>query len=196
MPVKFSDEEYNRIQEKLFIEGIPLIQTYGVQRTTVSKLTKQCGIAKGSFYLFYASKEEYLFALSQYADQKINEMWMKKLKGRKKMSVHEFIEFLHDYLNSDYDLMRYLDIHDFLWLQEHMKDYDLFNPDSQQESLKEWLSCISDVRKDIDVGVVVNLIKTIYAMREHKESFVQSSVSKTMDLILDTVERYLSKGEL
>lgn len=195
MPAKFSVDEFNNIQEKLFVEGIQLIQTYGVQRTTVSKLTKQCGIAKGSFYLFYESKEEYLFALAQYCDEKIHSMWIEKLHGRKKMSVQEFVEFLHQYLTSDYDLMSYLNIQDYLWLKEHMKKYDLFNLSSQQEFLKDWLGCVSDIREDIDDSVVINLIKTIYAMREHKESFLQSSISKTMDLILDTIERYLTKED-
>ena len=93
MPVGFTDEEQKEIKENLFYAGIELIRELGVQRTTVDKLTKKCGIAKGSFYLFYSSKEEYLMALAMFASEQTSKMLKKKLAGRQQMTTAEFFEF-------------------------------------------------------------------------------------------------------
>lgn len=73
MPTAFTAEQQESIREELFLKGIQLIRRLGVKRTTVEKLTRECGIAKGSFYLFYPSKEEYLMALAEYASGRADE---------------------------------------------------------------------------------------------------------------------------
>lgn len=197
MPASFTKEQQEEIREQLFHTGIRLSRKFGVQRMTVSKLTAACGIAKGSFYSFYDSKEEFILALIGWADKKTEEMLAGKLAGRSQMPAHEFFEFLREFLYSEYDLMNGLTVDDFFWLKTHMADADLFNPVNQMELVKMWLSLISDVREDIDCGTVVNLIKSIYAMREHKDSFVEASLDNSIEMVLRMLEIYVSgKGGL
>jgi len=54
---KFSENEKVIIREKLFSEGEQLFIRYGVRKVTIDDLVKAVGIAKGSFYAFYANKE-------------------------------------------------------------------------------------------------------------------------------------------
>lgn len=197
MPTPFTAEQQEEIKEKLFHAGIRLSRTLGVQRMTVSRLTSSCGIAKGSFYSFFDSKEAFILALIEYADQKTKKLLLRKLNGRAQMSAHEFFEFLREYLRSDYDLMNVLTIDDFMWLKTHMADADLFNPDDQLKLFETWLSLVSDVREDIDYGTAVNLIKSIYAMREHRDTFVEASLDHSIEMVLRMLEIYISgKGEL
>lgn len=196
MPVGFTEKQQEEIREQLFAAGIRLIRELGMKRTTVDKLTKECGIAKGSFYLFYSSKEEFLMALVQYTSAKTAEMLQSKLAGRQQMTVKEFFDFFREYLYSDYDLMGTLTIDDFFWLKEHMEEYHLFDPAEQMKSLKGWMALLSDARKDADPGVVFNLIKCIYAMREHRDAMIQESLDASVDELLRTMERYLcEKGD-
>jgi len=58
MPKGFSDEEKKIIQQGLIEKGIELFGKFGLKKTNVEDLTKAVGIAKGSFYSFYDSKEE------------------------------------------------------------------------------------------------------------------------------------------
>lgn len=191
----FTEEKQNEIKEKLFRAGIEYLKKYGMRKMTVDKLVKAAGIAKGSFYNFYKSKEEFLFALSEYAESKMNGMLERKLNGRTQMSAEEFTEFLDEYLHSDYDLMASLTIDDFLWAKKHLASYQLFEPDSQVPVVKSCMDMISDVNENADPGVVVNLIKCIYAMREHRENMVQDALEKSIEVQLKTIESYLVKGE-
>ncbi len=192
----FSKEEQDAIRIKMFEEGIGLLKQYGVQRLTIDKLTHSCGIAKGSFYNFYESKETYLYALMEYAGKHIQGMLVNKLAGRKQMTTHEFFEFFREYLYSDYDLLRYVTIEDFLWMQKHLSNMERFQAKKQLPELDIWLSLMSDARTDIDKGVVINLIKSIYAMREVKANLIQESLDDTIEFMLVQIERYIAKPEI
>lgn len=192
MPASFTPKQQEEIRELLFHEGIKLFRTLGVQRTTISKLTSACGIAKGSFYSFYASKEEFILALSEWAEKNQTEMLDRRLAGRSQMPAHEFLKFFGEYLYSEYDLMNGLTVNDFLWLKTHMRDADLFNPVDQMEVVKVWLSLISDARENIDCGTVVNLIKSIYAMREHRDTLVEASLDSSIQIMLRVLEIYIT----
>lgn len=65
MPKIYSEEEKKTIIAKLKHEANILIQEKGVKKTTVDELVKRTGIPKGTFYLFYPSKEMLLFDVSQ-----------------------------------------------------------------------------------------------------------------------------------
>lgn len=192
MPAAFTEEQQEEIREQLFHEGIRLSRELGVQRMTVSKLTAACGIAKGSFYSFYESKEEFILALAEWANRNTEEMLCRKLAGRAQMSAHEFFEFFREFLYSEYDLMNGLTVDDFFWLKTHMADADLFNPKAQQETVRLWLSLIFDVREGVDCGTVVNLIKSIYAMREHRANLVEESLDDSIEMVLRLLEVYIS----
>lgn len=190
----FTEEQQNEIRERLFRAGIEYLKAYGVQRMTVDKLTASVGIAKGSFYNFYKSKEEFLFALAEYASGKMDEMFRRKLAGREKLTAEEFTDFLREYLYSDYDLMASLTIDDFLWVRKHLAAYHLFAPDSQVPLVKYWMSKLQNVNENANPGVVVNLIKCIYAMREHRATMVREALDQSIDVQLRAIEAYLLNG--
>ena len=197
MPASFTKEQQEEIREHLFHAGIHLSRELGMQRMTVSKLTASCGIAKGSFYSFYESKEEFIMALAAWADRKTEEMLNRTLAERSRMTTHEFFEFFREFLYSEYDLMNGLTVEDFYWLKTHMAKADLFNPVNQMETARTWLSLISDTRENIDYGTVVNLIKSIYAMREHRDMMVEKSLDNSIEMVLKLLKIYISgKGEI
>ena len=112
------------------------------------------------------------------------------------MTTHEFFEFFREYLYSDYDLLRYVTIEDFLWMQKHLSNMERFQAKKQLPELDIWLSLMSDARTDIDKGVVVNLIKSIYAMREVKANLIQESLDDTIEFMLVQIERYIAKPKI
>lgn len=197
MPNAFTEEESKRIRQELILAGIRLSKELGVQKMSVEKLTAAVGIAKGSFYLFFGSKEDFILEAAAYASEETQKMLLKKLNGRTQMSAHEFMEFFNEYLHSDLDLMNGLTVSDFYWLKNHIKKQVLFEPDIQIKTAQFWLSLISDVREGVDTGTFVNLIKSIYAIREHSDTMVIASLENSVRILLHTIEIYISgKGEI
>lgn len=61
MPKAYSEQQRREIVRRLKQEALSCMAQYGVRRTTVDELVKRVNIPKGTFYLFYPSKELLLF---------------------------------------------------------------------------------------------------------------------------------------
>ena len=193
MPIAFTEEEMTKLRHELMLAGIRLSREMGLQRMSVEKITSAVGIAKGSFYIFFDSNEDFILEIADYTNRETEKMLLAALNGRRQMSAHEFISFFNMYIHSDYDLMGSLTVNDFFWLQKQ----DLFDPDAQLKTAQIWLSLINNVRDGVDVGTFVNLIKSIYAIREHSDTMVKSSIENSIQVILRTIEIYISgKGDI
>ena len=59
----FTDYETEQLHKALLKEARHCAVTLGMKKTSVDQLTKAVGIAKGSFYKFYESKEMLFFAV-------------------------------------------------------------------------------------------------------------------------------------
>ena len=59
----FTDYETEQLRKALLKETRRCAVTLGMKKTSVDQLTKAVGIAKGSFYKFYESKEMAFFAV-------------------------------------------------------------------------------------------------------------------------------------
>jgi len=57
MPKTFTDNERKYIKKRLMEEAQNCLKLYGVRKTTVDELVKRVNIPKGTFYLFFESKE-------------------------------------------------------------------------------------------------------------------------------------------
>ena len=197
MPTAFTREQQESIQEALFRSGIYLSKSEGMQGMTVSKLAAAAGIAKGSFYHFFESKEAFILALITYAGEKRQQLFGKYLGGRKRMSTHEFMDFLRDYMNSEYDVLNGLTLEDMMWLKAHISDAKLFEPAAPVYAVQYFLTCLSDAREDVDAGTIVNLVKGIYMMRESRDTMVEASLDNSIEVMLRMLEKYISgEGDL
>jgi len=61
LPKTYSDDERAYIKRRLKEEAAYYLSNYGIRRTTVDELVERVKIPKGTFYLFYDSKELLLF---------------------------------------------------------------------------------------------------------------------------------------
>ncbi len=96
MPKGFSDEEKEIIKNQLIKTATEMFGIYGLQKTNVEEITDAVGIAKGSFYSFYNSKEElFLDVLKQTETVLIKEMGtiLKTFKLDPKAKFRELINF-------------------------------------------------------------------------------------------------------
>ena len=71
MPRSFNENELASIRERLRHEGARLFGETGVLKTSVEQLATSAGIAKGSFYKFYDTKELLYFELLEDAQNRI-----------------------------------------------------------------------------------------------------------------------------
>src|SRR5690625_729795 len=69
----FTKEEREKIEKLLIEKGRDLFQQYGFQKTSITQITQEVGIAQGSFYTFFSSKEELYFLILENEEERIRE---------------------------------------------------------------------------------------------------------------------------
>lgn len=79
MPKIYSDEEKREIIDRLHKAGEQGIMCFGVKKTTVDYLVKEAGIPKGTFYLFYESKEMLLFEILMQVHEEIEQDFFREV---------------------------------------------------------------------------------------------------------------------
>jgi AcrR family transcriptional regulator len=73
MPKAWSEREKEFIKKTLLSEGKTLFEKYGLHKTTVDEIVNAAQISKGSFYIFYQSKEELYFDVLDSVEQELRE---------------------------------------------------------------------------------------------------------------------------
>ena len=61
--------------------------------------------------------------------------------------------------------------------------------------LERGLALMSDARKDLNKGLVMNLVKSIYAMREVRANLVEEALPDTIEFMLVQIEKYITGEE-
>lgn len=73
MPRSFSAEEKETIRKTLLTRGTELFSLYGLRKCSVEEIARAAGIAKGTFYLFHHSKEEFFFTCMERLEQELQQ---------------------------------------------------------------------------------------------------------------------------
>ena len=95
LPKCFSDVEKEAIRNNLKKEANKCMEQYGIKKTTVDELVKRVNIPKGTFYLFYPSKEVLLFeVLLEILDRINEEVYQAIVNISKDNLVESFTEVL------------------------------------------------------------------------------------------------------
>ncbi|HCC35786.1 MAG TPA: TetR/AcrR family transcriptional regulator [Ruminococcaceae bacterium] len=81
MPKTYSDDEREYIKKRLREEAAYCLSAYGIRRTTVDTLIERVKIPKGTFYLFYESKELLLFEVLTQQHEILEKQMLDEIKS-------------------------------------------------------------------------------------------------------------------
>lgn len=83
MPKSLSENERVYIKQRLIEEAKYCLAHYGIKKTTVDEIVRRAKIPKGTFYLFYDSKELLLFDVFNLLHDEYQEILLKDISGFK-----------------------------------------------------------------------------------------------------------------
>ena len=81
MPKIYTEQEKKNIRRSLRAEGAKCLSLYGVRKTTVDEIVRRVNIPKGTFYLFYRSKEALFFDIICSFSEEAEEMYLEMLQN-------------------------------------------------------------------------------------------------------------------
>lgn len=191
MAIAFTQEQKDEIQEKLIEAGFELSTSIGFKKMTVATVAKSAGVAVGSFYIFFDSKENFVLALIKEAEKEAELRMATVFEKDGTIPLKKFLSVFRENFRSETNFLLKISLDDWVWLKSHLTDTTYFNTSSDRQKIEYLLPRIKGVREDIDPGVVVNFIKSIYALYQNRETLFEESLETNVDLIFDSIYRYL-----
>ncbi len=172
MPKSYSEQERAYIRERLKEEAADCLATYGIRRTTVDEIVRRVNIPKGTFYLFYQSKELLLFEVIQEQQQSINRRLFQVISGLSgtKVSAEELTDAIYAFykMAEEMPILKLIGTGEVELLarrlprevvQAHLQD--------DTDTIGEMLAMLP-VKKDVDTNVVSAAFHAVYYATLHK----------------------------
>lgn len=191
LPKSYSDEEREYIRKRLKEEAAACMGQFGVRRTTVDEIVKRVHIPKGTFYLFYQSKELLLFEVIQEQHELVNQKLYQALSAfadtgftAEKVTdvIFEFYKMTEDML-----VLKQLDLDDVELLmrklprevvEEHMQD--------DTDTIAKMFSLLP-VKKEVDIKVVSAAFHAIYYATLHKKEIGEDQYDQALWMMIHGV---------
>ena len=104
MPKPFSEKERSEISKSLKAVAFKSLLSKGVKKTTVDDLVKAVNIPKGTFYLFFESKEILLYeAMMDFEEETHNQLSSSILNIQNNFNVESLSSMIMDFFKIGYE---------------------------------------------------------------------------------------------
>lgn len=187
----FTDEQREEINLKLINAGCEISAKIGLKKMTVAMIAKEAGVAVGSFYNFYTSKEEFVVAMIRDTELSFEDNLAKQFDKDGRITLKKFLNAFREDFKPENNLLLRMKLDDWVWMKSHISDSSYFDTSKDIKKFEYMTHRMVGVRKDADPGVVVNFIKSIYALYQNRDSLFEESLQTNVDLIFDSLYRYL-----
>jgi AcrR family transcriptional regulator len=100
------DEHRKEVKEKIYNAAISLFQSKGYEKTSILEITEFVGVAKGTFYNFYTSKTDVLFAWAQNVFINLNIAVAMKTGRTAEQNLYLFVDIITKAIEESQGLFR------------------------------------------------------------------------------------------
>ena len=195
MPKAWSEREKELIKKTLLSEGKKLFEKYGLQKTTVDEIVNAAQISKGSFYIFYQSKEELYFDVLDSAEHELREKIFENVFKPGINRRDSFISFLSQMVEvlTTMPLYEQMNAANYELLLRKLPEETLQkHMDRDQENVAKYFIDWMDngwMRK-VDLKALNGLLLALIQFVMHREEFGEN-FEATKDLWINAISSYL-----
>jgi AcrR family transcriptional regulator len=188
----FSEQEREHIRKKLLEKGRKHFEHFGLRKTNVADLASEAGIAKGSFYLFFESKEDLFLTINEEFDKQ----FQKKLAGTLKRNRNPKETFRKALLN----IIELCNDDPLLKLAANKEEFESLSRKipadkfrQHQESTVTFLTSLIErwqqegLIRDYNPRVIAGAVKSLYYIVLHREFIGEDIFRDVTDLLIDSL---------
>lgn len=196
MPKSYSEQERKYIETRLKEEGAKCLAQYGIRHTTVDEIVRRANIPKGTFYLFYKSKELLLFnIILEYHDLIESELAHAVSNiDPDKCTAEELTKIIFDFYktSSENPILKVLNTNEIELLARKLPPEVLAEHLNQDNSMIEKIFSTLKVKKNIDIASFSSAFRAIYFATLHKEEIGEATYDSAIHhLILGLVAQLM-----
>lgn len=190
-PIIFKNEGRDRAKYTMYENGYNLIKKHGIKKTLVEDITKVTGIAKGTFYNFFESKEMFIYEIIMYKRSCIKSMLNQIILEKGSLDKESLKKFLLDLTFGDNNIYNYLNDEDIAALELKVPSSTSSKAFDQDISLMVLNSIDIKDRNNCDYKIIANYIKILSLAVTNKNKLNEEVLNQTIDLIISSVMNYI-----
>lgn len=187
MPKIYSEVQKKKIKESLKAAAANSMKENGIKKTTVDALVQAAGIPKGTFYLFYQSKEMLLFDVCLDIHEKMEQAMFKELaKLQGNLNAETLTDFIFKYFKmvNETCIVRLMDPTEMALLSsklppEIMAEHLVHDTDNVADILKLLLP-----KKSIDQTAVSCAFRGAFMMLLYQKEMGTEVFDKSLRIII------------
>ncbi|MEY8393113.1 TetR/AcrR family transcriptional regulator [Lachnospiraceae bacterium 45-W7] len=188
LPKSYSEQEKEYIRKRLKEEAAKCLAQYGVRHTTVDEIVKRVNIPKGTFYLFYKSKELLLFDVIQEQQENVNRELYRVVSSiaDTEFSADKLTDIVFGFykMTEKMLILKLLDLNEVELLvrklprevvEEHFRD--------DTDTIEKMLA-LFPVKKEVDINVISAAFHAIYFATLHKAEIGEEHYDKALRTLI------------
>ncbi len=188
-----SRREHNKRskRQRLLSESLRLFREKGFEQTTVAEITEAAGVAKGTFFNYFATKEDVLLALGEQTLGKLQQVGASEIFGADttRSKVRVLFQALAAGLDQDRDLVREM-------VYRGLRLPDLVNRERARLDFRSTLILLlgqgqrrGEIAKTADLAFVADILYMLYFQQVVSwcTNEFSTSLSARLDQIVDLV---------
>lgn len=172
MPKSYSEQEREYIRKRLKEEAAKCLGKYGVRRTTVDEIVRRVNIPKGTFYLFYPSKELLLFEVIQEQQKDVNDKLYQAISklAEEELSAEKLTDVIFAFykMTEEMAILKLLDVGEVeLLVRKLPREVVDEHLQGDTDTIEKMLAMFP-IKKEIDIKVISAAFHAIYFATLHK----------------------------
>ena len=188
MPKSYSEQERAYITKRLKEEAAACMGQFGIRRTTVDEIVKRVNIPKGTFYLFYPSKELLLFDVIQEQHELVNQKLYQALSGLAEtdLSADTITDVIFEFyrLTEEMPVFRLMDSGEIeLLVRKLPQEVVEAHLREDTDTIRELLSLLP-AKKEVDTDVLSAAFHAIYYATLHKQESGEAQYEQALRLLI------------
>ena len=195
MPAIFSEQQKEKLREQLLITGFELLKQFGYRKMTIDDITKKCAIAKGTFYRFFKSKEDFVYELMIYERDKEKQALLDALDSEGHLNQSAFKNYVKNMFHNSVNVFSYMTQEEITLLQASWPEEYLLNVENDEKTTNWLLSFIPNKSEEVDWRIFANYMKAIAIVEVHKSLLNPETAEIFLDQMIDDMLRYIWLGK-
>lgn len=195
----FTSVERERIKQQMIEKGSQFFRTLGLQKTSIHQITDAVGIAQGTFYNFFSSKEALYFTVLEREEKMMREQLL-NISLNKNEPIDKYFE---RFLMTTIRLVENNSLIRDLYVGEHFAQLLRKIPEKQlanhliadekmfKQIIKHWESL--GIQLNISPQIVVSIFRSLFILTIHQSTIGEATYEETLSVFVQSLTKYLIK---
>ena len=188
MPRAFNERERNLIKERIRKAAASLMIRNGVRHTTIDAIVKSAMIPKGTFYLFYATKEELLFEVLENEHEKMEKSILEQISKVNPSTINpdSATELIYSFYKmvDEHPLLATISREDVALISQRLPEERISKHLEEDRNMSAKLMRFLPLKDGITVETVSSSLHAIYFTMLHLKETADDKSEELLRLII------------